>query len=197
MIALAKRTMRAPSAVSTRTVLGEVNCALAGDHRHLALAGEAGEAGRQALDDAVLPVADRGEIDRRRAEADAVRRHRRGVVDGLGDMQERLRGNAADVEADAAERRPRGRPARPSARDRRRGRRRCSRRGRRRARGGRPRSRPARRVGRGFGGGPAGAAALGAAPGSRGAPAGGAAAGASPLGIGREQARPGSPCRRP
>ncbi len=77
--------------------------ALAANDRHLALAGEARQAGRQALDDAVLPFADRREFDGRRAEADAVRRHAGRLVDGLGDVEERLRGNAADVEADAAE----------------------------------------------------------------------------------------------
>ena len=57
-----------------------------------------------------------------------------GLVDHLGGVQQRLRRNAADVQADAAERRPSARRARPSCRGRRRGRRRCSRRGRRRAR---------------------------------------------------------------
>ena len=51
--------------------------------------------------------------------------------DHLGDMQQRLRRDAADVEADAAERRDSARPAPPSCRGRRRGRRRCSRPGRR------------------------------------------------------------------
>ena len=80
----------------------------------------------------------------------------RGLVDHLGDVQQRLGRDAADVEADAAERRVARRPAPPSARDRRRGRRRCSRPARRRAPAGRPRNRPWRA------GGGGGAAALGA-----------------------------------
>ena len=84
--------------------IGGRELALALDDGHLTLTGEAGEAPRQPLDDPVLPVADGGEIDRGRPETDAMRAHRRRLVYGLGDMQERLRGDAADVEADAAER---------------------------------------------------------------------------------------------
>ena len=76
--------------------------------------------------------------------------HRPGLVDDLGDMQQRLGRDAADIEADAAEGRAASRPARRSARDRRRGRRPCSRRGLRPAPGCRPRSPPGRRIGRGL-----------------------------------------------
>ena len=58
------------------------------------------------LDDAVLPVEQLGQIDLRRAELDAVRAHLADFVDDLGGMQQRLGGNAADVEADAAQHRP-------------------------------------------------------------------------------------------
>ena len=46
MIALLKRTTRAPSAVSTRRVLAEVNLPSPVTDLHLALLGEAGEAAR-------------------------------------------------------------------------------------------------------------------------------------------------------
>ncbi len=67
------------------------------------------------------------------------------LVEHRGDVQHRLRRNAADVEADAAERRHSARPAPPSGRGRRRGTRPSSRRGRRRARAGRSRGRRRRR----------------------------------------------------
>ena len=68
MIAFAKRTTRSPSAVATASVWGEVNSPFARDDGHLALAREAGQAAGQALDDALLPAAQRVEIDLRRAE---------------------------------------------------------------------------------------------------------------------------------
>ena len=74
-------------------------------HRHLALTRERGQAAGEALDDAFLPVAQAGEFDLRRAEGDAMRGHRLGFVDDLGHMQQRLGGDAADIEADAAQRR--------------------------------------------------------------------------------------------
>ena len=76
-------------------------------HLDLALLGEAREAARQLLDHAVLPAADRGGVERRRAKAHAMRTHRLGVVDHLGDMQQRLGRDAANVETDAAKRRSR------------------------------------------------------------------------------------------
>ena len=69
----------------------------------LALLREADEAAGQALDHAVLPAANGRWVEGRRAEAHAVRTHRLGVVDHLGDMQQRLGRDAADVEAYAAE----------------------------------------------------------------------------------------------
>ena len=106
MIALAKRTTRDPSCRLDAHGVGGGELALAPDDGHLSLPGEAGEARRQPLDDAVLPAADRREIDRGRPEAHAMRRHRRRLVDGLGDVKHRLRRDAADVEADAAQGRP-------------------------------------------------------------------------------------------
>ncbi len=73
-------------------------------HRHLARLGKACESPRQLRDDAVLELAHAVEIDLRRAERDAVAGHVLGVGDHLGGVQQRLRGDAADVEADAAER---------------------------------------------------------------------------------------------
>ena len=57
-------------------------------------------------DDAVLPLEQLGQVDRRRAEVDAVAAHLADFVDDLGRVQQRLRGNAAHVEADAAQHRP-------------------------------------------------------------------------------------------
>ncbi len=87
--------------------IGRGERALPGQRLDLALLGEAGQAARQPLDHAVLPAADRARVEGRRAKAHAVRAHRLGVVDDLGDMQERLGRDAADVEADAAQRRAR------------------------------------------------------------------------------------------
>ena len=87
--------------------VGRGELALARHRLDLSLLGEAGEAARQPLDDAVLPAADRGRVEGRRAEAHPMRAHRLGVVDDLGDMQQRLGRDAADVETHAAERRSR------------------------------------------------------------------------------------------
>ena len=76
-------------------------------HRHLALAREAGEAGREALDDAVLPVADRG-----RDRASAIRSVTPCAAIAaassmvLATCSSAFGGNAADIQANAAERRP-------------------------------------------------------------------------------------------
>ena len=123
----------------------------AGDDRHLAGLGEAGEAAGQLADDALLPAAQVVDVDLRLGERDAEVAHLLGLGDDLGGVEQRLRRDAADVEADAAERRVASRSARPSCRGRRRGRRRCSRRGR--SRGRRPRrGGRRRRLARGLGG---------------------------------------------
>ena len=59
-------------------------------------------AARQLLDDAVLVVAQLVEVDLRLAELDAPVLGVLRLVDQLGDVQQRLRRNAAAIEADAA-----------------------------------------------------------------------------------------------
>ena len=87
--------------------LGRSELALAGHRLDLSLLGEPGEARRQALDHAILPATDCRRVKGRRAKAHAMRTHRLGVVDDLGDMKQRLGRDAADIEADAAEGRAR------------------------------------------------------------------------------------------
>ena len=70
----------------------------------LARLGHAGEPAGQLADDLVLPAAKRLEVDLRRAERDAVLGERLRLVHHGRDVQQRLRRNAADVEAHAAER---------------------------------------------------------------------------------------------
>ena len=79
---------------------------LAAHDLDLALLGERAEARRQPADDAVLPGPQPVEVDLRRAEHDAKARHRVGIVDDFGRMQQCLRRDAADVEAHSTERRP-------------------------------------------------------------------------------------------
>jgi hypothetical protein len=67
--------------------------------------GHAGEAAGQLADDLVLVRAQLVEVDRRRGEGDAAIGHVLRFVHHGGDVQQRLRRNAADVQADAAERR--------------------------------------------------------------------------------------------
>ncbi len=73
---------------------------------HLALPGQRAEAIGELLHDAALPVAQLVEIDRRLAEVDAELGRLPGLLDHARRVQQRLRRDAADVEADAAERRP-------------------------------------------------------------------------------------------
>ncbi len=75
----------------------------AADDLDLARFRHAGEAAGQLADDLVLPAAQLVEIDLRHAERDAVIREHLRLVHHRGDVQQRLRRNAADVEADAAE----------------------------------------------------------------------------------------------
>ena len=104
-------------------------------HRaHLALLGHAGQALGELADHLVLVLAQLVEVDLRLAEVDADIGRVRGFLDHGRRMQQRLGRNAADVEADAAERWRSARPAPCPGRGRRRGTRRCNRRGRRRAR---------------------------------------------------------------
>ncbi len=78
---------------------------LALDEGHLAHLCESGKALGELRDDAVLPGAQFLEVGLRRAERDAEVAHLLGVRDDARRVQQRLRRNAADVEADAAERR--------------------------------------------------------------------------------------------
>jgi hypothetical protein len=71
----------------------------------LARARHAGDAAHELRHDAFLEFAQRVEIDRGRAVTDSVRRHPLHFVHHEGRVQQRLRRNAADVEANAAERR--------------------------------------------------------------------------------------------
>ena len=103
---------RAREADRRRAALGEVDddvvgvaeAAAAGDHRHLAHLRHLREAAGKPADDLVLVRDELGRIDLRRAEVDADGAEVRDLVDHRGDVQHRLRRDAADVEADAAER---------------------------------------------------------------------------------------------
>ena len=107
MIACSKLTsVVPPSASSTSTWYGRDEPAEARDDGDLALPGQAGEAAGEPLDHAVLPAAQLVEVDSRGAEHDAVLAHLLGFGDDLGGVQQRLGRDAADIEADAAERRP-------------------------------------------------------------------------------------------
>ena len=76
----------------------------AADDLDLARLRHATESARQLADDLVLPRAELVEVDLRRAERDAVLGEHLRLVHHRGDVQERLRRNAADVEAHAAQR---------------------------------------------------------------------------------------------
>ena len=78
----------------------------AGLHVDLALLGKHLQTAGELADDARFPTAQFVEIDFGRTKSDAVIRHRCGLVDDLGSMQQGLGRNAADVETHAAERRP-------------------------------------------------------------------------------------------
>jgi hypothetical protein len=77
----------------------------AADHVDLARLRHAGESAGQLADDLVLPAQQGGQIDLRRAERDAVLGERLRFVHHGGNVQQRLRRNATDVETHAAQRR--------------------------------------------------------------------------------------------
>ncbi len=79
---------------------------LAAKHIDLALLREQREAVGQFGHDSILPSAQALAVDLRRSEHDAAGRHVGGILDHLGRMQQRLRGDAAHVQAHAAEHRP-------------------------------------------------------------------------------------------
>jgi hypothetical protein len=73
-------------------------------HAHLAPLGESRESCREPADDSPLPLAERVQIDLGVGEGHAAGAGALGLGDHLGDVQQRLGGDAADVQADAAER---------------------------------------------------------------------------------------------
>src|ERR1700722_18120293 len=73
------------------------------EHAHLAALGEPLESCREPLYDSALPLAQRVQIDLRVGEGHAAELRALGVRDHLGDVQQRLGGDAAYVQADAAE----------------------------------------------------------------------------------------------
>ena len=127
MMHCSKRMRSAPQAPITSSTFGLTKRPLPRTHLDLALLGEHLESAGELGDDRALPRAQLGAIDRGHAEGDAALGHLLGVLDHLGRVQQRLGGNAADVQAHAAEVLVSARPASPSGRGRRRGMRPCSR----------------------------------------------------------------------
>ena len=86
-------------------VAGVKEAAVAAHDVDLAHLGHAGEAGGQFGNNLGLMGAQLVDVDARGGEGDAAVGHVRGFVEHCGDVQQRLGRDAADVEADAAERR--------------------------------------------------------------------------------------------
>ena len=119
---------------STSIVFGVVKLQRSGDHLDLAALGEAGESAGELVDDLVLPGASRSEVDlrpRRTKSPNSAASSASVIIRAA--CSKRLGGDAADVEADAAEGLVSARPEPPRGRGRRPGRPRCSRRARSRA----------------------------------------------------------------
>ena len=107
MIACSKETVTgALSPPFTTDLVRRREAAGAGDHRDLALLGEAGQPAGQALDHAVLPPAQLVDVDGGRGEGQAGMAHLVRLLDHLRGVQQGLGRDAADVQADAAERGP-------------------------------------------------------------------------------------------
>jgi hypothetical protein len=85
--------------------VGVAEAAAAVDDAHLACTGHAGQAAGELADYLVLVRAQRGEIDLGRMEADAGTGQPVRFLHRRRQVQQRLRRDAADVEADAAQRR--------------------------------------------------------------------------------------------
>ena len=79
---------------------------LALEHLDFALLGQQRKPVGQSGDDAILPGPQTVEVDLRRSEHDAGTGHVGGVLDHLGRVQQRLGGDAAHVQAHAAQHRP-------------------------------------------------------------------------------------------
>jgi len=90
---------------ANRDAVGREEGGGSGDDRYLTSLGELGDAGHELGDDVILAAQERGEVELDRAELDAVFG---GVVlcphEVLAGVQQGLAGDAADVEAGAAER---------------------------------------------------------------------------------------------
>ena len=84
-------------------MFGRGELARAAHDLHLALLGQRLEAAGEAPDDAVLELADLVDVDLRRLEGDARLAQLGRLGHDLGDVQQRLGRDAADVQADAAE----------------------------------------------------------------------------------------------
>ena len=96
-------TASSPPAVSfTVRLWASTISAQPSDVLHLAMFDELPGAAGQPLDDVVLEGAELIEIDLRFAELDAPGLRVARFVDQLGDMKQRLRGDAATIDADAA-----------------------------------------------------------------------------------------------
>ncbi|MCY1289718.1 hypothetical protein D9M70_388210 [compost metagenome] len=87
-----------------RLAVGDLRPAL--HHLHPVLLQQGGDAAGELVDDAVLPFDGAGDVDLRRLHPDAQGRMRRifaGLEELLGGVDQRLRGDAADIQAGAAE----------------------------------------------------------------------------------------------
>ncbi len=84
-------------------MMGIEKVAVAAHHVHLAHLGHAAEPGGELADHARFVCAQAIDVDFRRGKADAQRIGMRGLIDYCGNMQQGLGGNAADIQADAAE----------------------------------------------------------------------------------------------
>ena len=86
-----------------RDHVGTGEAPVAIDHLHLAGLGQAREPAGELLDHRFLPAAQRVQVDLRSREPDAVIGHFLGLGDHLRGMEQRLGGDAADIQADPAE----------------------------------------------------------------------------------------------
>ena len=79
---------------------------VAPDDRHFSLASKTGETPGEFADDRRFPAAQPVEVDLWRPERDAVTRHRLGLIDHAGRMEQRLGGDTAHIETDSTQDRP-------------------------------------------------------------------------------------------
>jgi hypothetical protein len=100
--ALAEAQALVALAFADLQLVGGDEAAGAGDHAHLALLRHRRQAAAHGAHDLVLVRAQLIEVDLRRAEVDAEVGRVLRFLDQFGGMQQRLRRNAADIEADTA-----------------------------------------------------------------------------------------------